>query len=548
MVYFFIRFIFSEIKMNKFSRKSGFSQILLLIIISFAAIALPIVTRLVQQNQENRSSAATDSTYGCTSTGGCASCGTASACSAAGCSWSYTTGCTSKSGTKYARGGCNTSTGLYSCTTSSTGTYTSSLECTGTSTDSSCIKIGKANGSSCTTASECASKVCYSGICTAGRQYWFYNGSKCTQTGDSYKDISVCTGNVRSTCYSTEADCNSAHGVVSQTYWFYNGSKCTQTGDSYASVTLCTNNVRSACYGSIDECNNNIPCTSGLTRCSSAVNGYETCTSGKWGGLKACTSSQNCAVKDGVAYCKDDGGSSGPPDPPNPPTVLCTANTVSTTECYDTTHLKKCDSVGTAWIQGDPCATGQVCKNGVCGVFGDSKLSFKIAFLEVKTNVSCLDNFRNVALTMGKAGTDFKKDLTVDILGTGETNSNGFAIFKAENIAMDIGFSGATNVYVKIKGQVHSKMYYCTKDQSAKTTSQSCNLAIDGTVNNLYNYPILAGDVDQNGIVNSLDFGEIRTNLFKTGCGLKSDLTGDGIVNNLDVRLFKIALEAKYDE
>jgi len=40
----------------------------------------------------------------------------------------------------------------------------------------------------------------------------------------------------------------------------------------------------------------------------------------------------------------------------------------------------------------------------------------------------------------------------------------------------------------------------------------------------------------------------IKTALFTTGCGVKSDLNGDSIVNEFDYKIFKVALEAKYDE
>lgn len=333
---------------------------------------------------------------------------------------------------------------------------------------------------------------------------------------------------------------------------YYYGSNCTE--GSYVSYADCVAKTGFTCYGNKDICvvaqaTKYVVWSKTIATCDSS--------SGNWKCVKVLNSvkkGDGAITFDDETSCQNADGcnkyTSSPPDDTPPITTICTANTVSTTECYDSTHLKKCDSTGASWLQGDQCATGQVCTNGACGIgtTGTAKLSFKIAFMDVKSNISCLDNFRNVALTVGKAGTDFKQDLTVNITSVGDTNSAGYAIFKAENIALGAGFSGATNVYVRIKGQVHSKMYYCTQGQSAKTTSQTCNIAIDGTINNLYNYPILAGDVDQNGIVNILDFGLIRENLFKTGCGMKSDLTGDSIVNNLDIRLFKIALEAKYDE
>lgn len=41
---------------------------------------------------------------------------------------------------------------------------------------------------------------------------------------------------------------------TSQKYYFYNGSKCVQTGSAFTSPSLCKNSVRSACYGSLASC------------------------------------------------------------------------------------------------------------------------------------------------------------------------------------------------------------------------------------------------------------------------------------------------------
>lgn len=277
------------------------------------------------------------------------------------------------------------------------------------------------------------------------------------------------------------------------------------------------------------------------------------------GDFKCTKMTNSTTAADGINTFKDessckaaDGCSkySYTPNGPSNPTAVCTANTVSTTECYDSTHLKKCDSAGTAWIQGDQCATGQTCQNGTCSnssTVGGTKLSFKIAFMGVKPNPSCLENFKTVAITVGKVGTTLSQDLSVSVTGIGETNSSGYGIFKAENVALGTGFSGVSNIYVKIKGLVHSRMYYCSNNQSTKNSSQTCSVATDGTMNNFYDYPILAGDVDQNGIVNVLDFGLIRKSVFVSGCS-KGDLNGDSVVNDFDIKLYKVALEAKYDE
>ena len=44
------------------------------------------------------------------------------------------------------------------------------------------------------------------------------------------------------------------------------------------------------------------------------------------------------------------------------------------------------------------------------------------------------------------------------------------------------------------------------------------------------------------------DFAQIKNSVFETGCGIDSDLNGDGIINDFDIKLFKEALKEKYDE
>jgi hypothetical protein len=257
---------------------------------------------------------------------------------------------------------------------------------------------------------------------------------------------------------------------------------------------------------------------------------------------------------EGASGCEKSSPGPGPGPGPGPVySIICTANTVSTTDCYDTTHLNKCNSEGTAWLQGDQCATGQVCSNGVCGVgtTGASKLSFKIAFDGVAAaNIKCFDNFKTVTLTVGKVGTTLTQQLSVGVSKTDLTTSKNYAIFEADNVALGTGFSGVANVYARIKGQVHARMYYCVKSQSAKNTSEICNLSLDGTVNNFYEYPILGGDVNQDGVVNGQDFSAVKTasmtrKQVADGGYMVEDLNGNCLMESQDVTLLMLALNEK---
>lgn len=702
MIYFFIRSIFSEIKMNKVNRQKGFSQIILLVIISFLAVALPVTIRLVQKSQENRSSAATESTY---SGGGCSSYTGPSSCNAVkGCIWDGIAGLGVCRGTPETpgvtpiNGACGNSKDVCSAGTYQDATDTPSnyyWNCLGINggTNKYGCNADRPRGKSCTWAgttildgeSQCFNALggslgsqmikCTDGKTSVVKNYplvkdcvdyedgckWGTDGTvilngqtkcmnilggvggsqlvkcennvasvvgkfitkDCTADGKDckspdgtvWKDGSrTCTGRQWNYCSNglflpgglCEVACSSGHcscrtdsgailnsgsykceGSISITcnegnlarincnnagcdtatgkcksgneigsrFWIKGspGASCAQTTKLYLNASACSSALGVTCYSSQAACEAVVvnPCKVGEQRCSSSSSIQECKATNtgatSWVTTGFCSSDKTCTMKsDGTAYCKsngrDDGGGGGGTTP------VCTANTVSTTECYDSTHLKKCNSDGTAWIQGDQCPTNQACQNGVCGGVG-AKLSFKFAFDGVApANLECLDNFKTVTLTVGKVGTTLVQEMSTNVTKTDLTNSKGYAIFGADNVALGTGFSGASNVYVKIKGQVHARMYYCVKSQSAKNTSQICNLSLDGTVNNFYEYPVLAGDVDQNGVVNTADFSVIKTALFTTGCGVKTDLNGDGIVNEFDVKLFKVALEAKYDE
>ncbi|MDD4937769.1 MAG: dockerin type I domain-containing protein [Candidatus Shapirobacteria bacterium] len=244
----------------------------------------------------------------------------------------------------------------------------------------------------------------------------------------------------------------------------------------------------------------------------------------------------------------------------------------STASCVSTTTTCT-DSNGIVHQSGDPnfcegnvlkgCANGQIntvvdcatssqiCSGGTCVVVNTAtpKLSFRVAFAGVTPNATCLDNFKTVSLTVGKIGTDVKQDLTVDVSKiSGSTSGSGYQVFGVDNVDLDSALAGSTNTYVKVKGSLHAKMYYCKNGQTSKSLSQVCDIAIDGSVNNLYNYPILPGDINQDGVVNSIDFSLVKSNLLETGCGNDGDLNGDGIVNNLDTQLIKNSLSYKDDE
>lgn len=76
---------------------------------------------------------------------------------------------------------------------------------------------------------------------TKAKKYYFYNGSKCVQTGDSYSTPSLCKGNVRSACYGSLNDCNSAHPTPTPSLLVCSSSNC----NACTSLSNCNN---AGCY------------------------------------------------------------------------------------------------------------------------------------------------------------------------------------------------------------------------------------------------------------------------------------------------------------
>jgi hypothetical protein len=71
------------------------------------------------------------------------------------------------------------------------------------------------------------------------------------------------------------------------------------------------------------------------------------------------------------------------------------------------------------------------------------------------------------------------------------------------------------------------------------------------TTDNSNFYGLLAGDVNSDGVINSIDFSYVKSRIDADSditCGREGDLNADGVVNNLDTGLIKIALSSKDDE
>ncbi len=184
---------------------------------------------------------------------------------------------------------------------------------------------------------------------------------------------------------------------------------------------------------------------------------------------------------------------------------------------------------------------------------------FEIAFAGLKPDALCWNKFaNNVKVSFKNRLTGSGAEISTNFaLQYKRVNSNGDQLFLV-NYTGDTVPSGFMNItgtdnVLKVKGYKHAQMKYCTDNQKTKVNSDSpCDIGlVYGKFWHFGDYPILAGDIDANGAIDLVDFSTIKASLapnVEPDCSRVADLNGDGVVNNLDIGLIKIALSYKYDE
>lgn len=101
--------------------------------------------------------------------------------------------------------------------------------------------------------------------------------------------------------------------------------------------------------------------------------------------------------------------------------------------------------------------------------------------------------------------------------------------------------------YIKVKGPFHLKQRMCLDKQKGKLSeSTRCDINFFRTDNYIYGfseYTLLAGDVDQNGVINIIDYSLIKSSAESDSgvikCGKQNDLNMDGIVNGIDISIIE---------
>ena len=130
-----------------------------------------------------------------------------------------------------------------------------------------------------------------------------------------------------------------------------------------------------------------------------------------------------------------------------------------------------------------------------------------------------------------------------------EVDSKGNQVFLVTPKVDSVFVSLNTFNYIKVKGPFHLKQRMCLDKQNGKLSeSTRCDINFFRTDNYIYDfseYTLLAGDVDQNGIINIVDYSLIKSSAESDSgieCGKQNDLNMDGMVNVVDVSMIESLL------
>jgi len=192
-------------------------------------------------------------------------------------------------------------------------------------------------------------------------------------------------------------------------------------------------------------------------------------------------------------------------------------------------------------------------------VVATPKISFKFAFDGIKPARACISSLGKLGVEVGNVSTRGYQSLpgvSYSVVKDA-VDSNGNQVFEVDGLALDSSkFASVDNHnYVKIKGPFHIKRRMCVDGQSGKLDSDTavCNIDLTNTdhVYDFSKYLLLAGDVNKDGAINSVDFSYVKTRIDAGSditCGREGDLNADGVVNSGDIGLVKNALLSVDDE
>jgi hypothetical protein len=350
----------------------------------------------------------------------------------------------------------------------------------------------------------------------------------------SREDCDTVTGNYRCSAsatgtYTSMSACETSSGCdIAAT--LYNRGNCNYTTGNY----IC-NASATGTYASASACETSEGCdvqtNAGYNRgtCNTATGRY-TCTAadnGTYATQTECESSSgdSCSVKYGpvAGSCNTATGN-----------FTCAA---SATGAYTTEAL---------CIAADGCDIA---------VSTDLVLKYRMAFAGLKPTAKCGVNWTSGLIV--KSGTEQGTYTGIVPVKTTDVNSRGEAVFEVSQVLT--GFTQKTAVAAFVKGMKHLQMKYGQNSQTGTYGKAGGELTLKTvgetghTVYDFAGYPLLAGDVDQNGVINSVDFAMVKAKVsaytqVSEGGYLLEDLDGSCQVNTADITLLVKSLDEKQAE
>lgn len=184
----------------------------------------------------------------------------------------------------------------------------------------------------------------------------------------------------------------------------------------------------------------------------------------------------------------------------------------------------------------------------------DMWINYRVAFAGVKPDRQCATGWQTKLTVL--SGQTRKEYASVPLTRTTSVNSRGEAVYEGSFHAP--GFTQASGVALFFKGPKHLQVKYGRTGQAAVYNQAGgeislTNVARTSPVLDFSEYPMLAGDVNRDGIINGVDFTTIKPKAAEfievsNGGYLAEDLDGSCQVNNNDIILLVRSLNEKQDQ
>lgn len=184
----------------------------------------------------------------------------------------------------------------------------------------------------------------------------------------------------------------------------------------------------------------------------------------------------------------------------------------------------------------------------------DMWINYRVAFAGVKPDRQCATGWQTKLTAL--SGQIRKEYTSVPLSKTTDVNDKGEAVYEGSFHAP--GFSQANGVALFFKGPKHLQVKYGKSGQTAVYNQAGgeislTNVASTSPVLDFSEYPILAGDVNGDGMINGIDFTTIKPKAadfveIASGGYLAEDLDGSCQVNNNDIILLVRSLNEKQDQ